>query len=139
MVGFPGETETAFNELYKFVRDAAFDHLGAFVFSPEEGAPAARFAKRVPRKRAEERLDAIMSLQAEISMKKNLGMVGETALVLIEGSNAEADLLFSGRTAAMAPEVDGRVVITKGMAKPGEMVPVLIKGAQTYDLIGEIP
>ena len=138
MVGFPGETEKAFKELYQFVKEAEFDHLGAFAFSPEKGAPAARLHKKVRPERAQERLDAIMRLQRRISRKKNLAMVGKTTVALLEGESPETDLLLSGRTAGMAPEVDGRVLINKGMGKIGEMVSVLITDAQPYDLIGEI-
>ena len=138
MVGFPGETEKAFKELYQFVKHAEFDHLGAFAFSPEKGTAADRLNKKVGQERAQERLDAIMNLQREISRKRNLAMVGETTLVLLEGPSPETDLLLSGRTAGMAPEVDGRVLINKGTGNIGDMVSVLITEAHPYDLIGEI-
>ncbi len=138
MVGFPGETDEIFDELYRFVRMAEFDHLGAFIFSPEEGTPAARLEGVVERKVAEERVDAIMGLQAEISMRKNQRMVGHTVPVLVEGVSPETDLLLKGRTARMAPDVDGQVLINKGTGVTGEILPVLIKEAHTYDLVGEI-
>ncbi|MFH1350824.1 MAG: 30S ribosomal protein S12 methylthiotransferase RimO [Pseudomonadota bacterium] len=138
MVGFPGETEEIFNELYHFVKAVGFDHLGAFVFSPEKGTHAARYQDRVERAVAEERLDALMSLQADISNKKHQRMVGHIVPVLIEGVSKETDLLLSGRTATMAPEVDGQVIINRGEGVVGEIVPVLINEAHTYDLIGEI-
>jgi ribosomal protein S12 methylthiotransferase len=138
MVGFPGETEEKFEELYRFVEAAGFDHLGAFVFSPEKGTPAARFRGHVAPEVAERRLDALMGLQAEISKKHNGRMLGRIVPVLIEGVSPETDLLLSGRTATMAPEVDGRILINKGQAEAGEIVPVLMKEAHTYDLVGEI-
>jgi len=138
MVGFPGETEEAFAELYDFVRLARFDHLGAFIFSPEQGTPAARFPERVDRGKAEERLEAIMGLQREISRAKNQGLVGQVVPVLLEGFSEETDLLLKGRTASMAPEVDGQVLINKGQGAVGEILPVLIKEAHPYDLVGEI-
>jgi ribosomal protein S12 methylthiotransferase len=138
MVGFPGETEQAFRELYEFVRAAKFDHLGAFIFSPERGTPAAHLGRRVKREEAEERLDAIMRLQAQISRKKSRSLVGETIPVLVEGVSDETDLLLRGRTATMAPDVDGQVLINKGVGTVGEIVPVRITEAHAYDLVGEI-
>ena len=138
MVGFPGETEKAFEQLCQFVKEAEFDHLGAFVFSPEKGTPADRMRRKVRPGRAQERLDAIMNLQREISRKKNLAMVGKTVLALLEGASPETELLLSGRTAVMAPDVDGRVLINKGAGKVGEMVSVLITEAHPYDLVAEI-
>ncbi|MBU2497581.1 MAG: 30S ribosomal protein S12 methylthiotransferase RimO [Proteobacteria bacterium] len=138
MVGFPGETDKAFKELYDFVRLARFDHLGAFIFSPEHGTPAARLSHGIEPKVAEERLDEIMRLQAEISRRKNQGLVGQVVSVLIEGLSDETDLLLKGRMATMAPDVDGQVLINKGQGMVGDIVPVLIKEAYPYDLVGEI-
>jgi ribosomal protein S12 methylthiotransferase len=138
MVGFPGETEQMFDELYDFVKMARFDHLGVFVYSREAGTAAARLALGVGREEAEERKDKIMSLQAGISEEVNKQMLNQTVPVLIEGLSPETDLLLEGRTATMAPEVDGRVLINKGDAAEGEIVPVLIKEAYPYDLVGEI-
>lgn len=138
MVGFPGETDEIFKELYHFVKMGAFDHLGIFIFSPEKGTPAARFKDAVERKVAEERLDAIMRLQAGVSKKKNQQMVGEVVPVLIEGMSSETDLLLEGRTAKMAPDADGKVFINRGHGIVGDITPVLIKEAHPYDLVGEI-
>jgi len=138
MVGFPGETDDLFKELYNFVKMASFDHLGTFIFSPEKGTPAARFKGAVERRVAEERLDAIMRLQAEISKRKNQQMVGKVVPVLIEGVSGETDLLLEGRTARMAPDADGRVLINRGQGVVGDIAPVLIKEAHAYDLVGEI-
>jgi ribosomal protein S12 methylthiotransferase len=130
MVGFPGETDKVFDELYHFVRMSQFDHLGAFIFSAEKGTPAARYTGVVEHKLAEKRLDAIMSLQAEISEKKNKRMVGQVFPVLIEGVGAETDFLLKGRTATMAPDVDNQVLIDKGHG--------VVKEAHAYELVGEI-
>ena len=138
MVGFPGETEDIFRELYDFVEMARFDHLGAFIYSPEKGTLAARLKGLPDHRIAEERLDAIMRLQAGISKKNNQRLVNQAVPVLIEGLFPETDLLLSGRTATMAPDVDGRVLINKGQGVVGEITPVLIKEAHAYDLVGEI-
>lgn len=138
MVGFPGEREEDFEELYEFVGQAAFDHLGTFVFSPEKGTPSARFKDVVPSNVAEDRRDALMRLQGEISKRKNEGMVNRIVPVLLEGVSPETDLLLKGRTSRMAPDVDGQVLINKGTGGLGEIVQVLITEAHPYDIVGEI-
>jgi ribosomal protein S12 methylthiotransferase len=138
MVGFPGETDDIYRELYDFVETAEFDHLGAFIYSPEKGTPAARLKCLPDRRIAEERLDAIMRLQAVISKKNNQRLINQTVPVIIEGPLPETDLLLSGRTATMAPDVDGQVLINKGQGVVGEIAPVLIREAHPYDLVGEI-
>lgn len=138
MVGFPGETDQAFQDLVDFVRWAAFDHLGTFIFSPEKGTHAVRLKDPVPSEVAEERRKTLMAVQAAISKRKNLEMVQKTVPVLVEGLSEETDLLLRGRTAGMAPEVDGQVLINKGRGMVGEIVPVLITEAHPYDLVGEI-
>ena len=138
MVGFPGETDNIFRELYDFVETAGFDHLGVFIYSPEKGTPAARLKGLPDRKIAEERLDAVMRLQADISKKNNQRLINRTVPVIIEGPLPETDLLLSGRTATMAPDIDGRVLINKGQGAVGEIARVLIREAHPYDLVGEI-
>ncbi|MBN2031631.1 MAG: 30S ribosomal protein S12 methylthiotransferase RimO [Deltaproteobacteria bacterium] len=138
MVGFPGETDDAFRELYDFVSQAKFEHLGVFIYSPEKGTRAARLGQNVDRKAAEERRDALMRLQAGISLEKHKGMIGKVVAVLMEGRSEETDLLLKGRTAAMAPDVDAQILINKGKGSAGEILPVKILEAYEYDLIGEI-
>ncbi|MBL7173203.1 MAG: 30S ribosomal protein S12 methylthiotransferase RimO [Desulfobacteraceae bacterium] len=138
MVGFPGETEEMFDQLCDFVKMAQFDHLGVFAFSPEKGTPAARIRPAVERKTARERLDKIMTIQAGISKKINQQKIGHVLPVLIEGPSLETDLLLTGRTATMAPDVDTKVLINDGEGVIGEIMPVLITEAHAYDLVGEI-
>jgi ribosomal protein S12 methylthiotransferase len=135
MVGFPGETQAAFKRLLGFVKNAEFDHLGAFTFSPEKGTAAARMKNQVEPAVAERRRDRIMRLQARISRKKNEDKIGQVYPVLIEG--ARAGSWIAGRAAFMAPEVDGQVFIRRGGAETGRIVPVKITRARTYDLVGE--
>ena len=138
MVGFPGETEEMFDELCDFVRVARFDHLGVFVFSQEKGTAAARLKSTVVPKVAQRRLEKIMALQAGISEGINQQIVGHVVPVLIEGFSPETKLLLKGRTATMAPDVDGQVLINKGEGVDGEIMPVLIREAYPYDIVGEI-
>ena len=138
MVGFPGETDEAFEELFNFVMDTEFDHLGTFIYSPEHGTRAARLKGVPPTKISEKRKDAVMKLQADISLKKNMAMINREVPVLIEGLSSETDLLLSGRTIRMAPDVDTQVLINKGNGIPGEIQKVLITEAHPYDVVGEI-
>ncbi|MFZ0450145.1 MAG: 30S ribosomal protein S12 methylthiotransferase RimO [Desulfatiglandaceae bacterium] len=138
MVGFPGESEAIFQELLAFVEEARFEHLGAFVFSPERGSPAYRLKPRVKQTVAKERMSRIMTCQAGISKTLNQEMINRTVPVLIEGESRETSLLLAGRTASMAPDVDGCVLINKGTGVAGEIMPVRITKAYAYDLVGEI-
>jgi len=138
MVGFPGETPEAFEELCAFVAEADLDHVGTFVFSPEKGIPACRLPNPVPREVAERRFDRIMRIQSGVSLRRKRAMVGRIEPVLVEGLCPETDLLLVGRTAGMAPDVDGRILINRGRADVGSIVPVRLTEAHPYDLVGEI-
>ena len=138
MVGFPGETGEIFSELCDFIKDTEWDHLGVFVFSPEEGTSAARLKDQMNMKVAKERRDELLSLQAEISRKKNREMVGKTVPVLVEGFHPETEFLLVGRTPGMAPDIDGQVIINKGHGIIGEIMRVRISDSYVYDLMGEI-
>ncbi len=138
MVGFPGETEEMFEGLCDFVRMSEFDHLGVFVFSPEKGTSAARLPEQVDSRIARNRRERLMKLQNGISKKLNQRKVGQVLPVLVEGESPETDLLLAGRTATMAPDVDGRVLINEGEGVVGGILPVLITEAHEYDLVGKI-
>jgi ribosomal protein S12 methylthiotransferase len=138
MVGFPGESRKMYRELIDFIRDARFEHLGAFAYSPEKGTASERMRARVSRAASSRRLREVMSLQREISLEINRGLVGKVIKVLLEGASDETELLLKGRTASMAPDVDTHVLINKGSGNLGEFVDVLITEAHPYHLIGEI-
>lgn len=138
LVGFPGETERQFRELCDFIRDVKFDRLGVFTFSPEKGAHAARLKNSIPHNVMEDRVQELMEIQAVNSRKLNKKHIGKTFPVLVEGLSQETDLLLSGRTATMAPDVDGQILINEGSGIVGEIVPVQITEAHTYDLVGRI-
>jgi ribosomal protein S12 methylthiotransferase len=138
MIGFPGETEGKFKELCNFLREAKFERLGVFAFSPEKGTHAAKLKNSIPQNVVEKRVQELMEIQAEISRNINKELVGKTVPVIVEGLSPETDLLLTGRTATMAPDVDGQVLINEGTAMVGEIVPVQITEAHTYDLVGSI-
>jgi ribosomal protein S12 methylthiotransferase len=131
MVGFPGETDDDFGELVSFVKEWEFDHLGAFCYSPEVGTKAAEYSDRVGAQRAEERMSEIMTIQSEISLKKNRAAVGGRAVVLVD--EVGGDGVSVARTARQAPLIDG-VTLVEGAAVPGRFLTVLLTGAEEYDL-----
>jgi len=132
IVGCPGETEEEFEVLLDFVEEIAFDRVGVFTYSREEGTPAANLPDQVPDQVKEDRCQRLMELQQGISLAKNQQMIGRTLDVIIEGSG---DGLSVGRSYRDAPEIDGLVLITEELPL-GEMVSVFITGAMEYDLIG---
>ena len=134
MVGFPGETEKDFEELLSFLKEAAFDHLGAFVFSPEEGTLAARMPGQLPSREKEARFRRVMELQQEISAANLARRRGKTTAVLVEGVDEEGRLV--GHAAFQAPEIDGLTYL-EGEAIVGEIVPARITETSLYDVVAE--
>ena len=135
IVGFPGETEEAFHELLQFVKEARFDRLGAFTYSPEEGTPGAAMPDQVDEAVKQRRLDELMTLQQGISLEENTARVGEICEVLCEGAE---EGMFVGRSIREAPESDGVIRFTAAReVAPGEYLNVKITGADAYDLFGE--
>jgi len=144
IVGFPGETEADFEELLDFVEETAFERLGVFKYSEEEGTAAAKFDGQVAEAEKERRWQDVMDLQSALSRKMNQALIGTTQHVMIEGVDSDSGML-SGRTQAHAPEVDGLVLVksydilsgANPPPEPGAMIDVKITVAQDYDLIGE--
>jgi ribosomal protein S12 methylthiotransferase len=136
IVGFPGETETEFEELQEFVRDARFENVGVFTYSHEEGTSAHGLGDPVPAEVKEARREGLMALQGEISAELNRERVGQRIEVLVEGTHPDTDLLLCGRSAGQAPEIDGQVIINDGTAEAGEFVTVEVTEAHPYDLVG---
>jgi ribosomal protein S12 methylthiotransferase len=138
MVGFPGETDGDFQELYDFVEQARFHRLGLFTYSPEKGTKSALLNDPVDESVKTQRVHALAALQEKISLDYNSRLVGTAQPVLLEGVSEESDLLLQGRLASQAPEVDGCVLINKGFGQVGAIVVARITDAHPYDLIGEI-
>lgn len=136
MVGFPGETNEAFNELLDFVKETRFDRLGGFTYSQEEGTPAMPFGDPIPESIKQRRLEAIMTAQQEISLEKNREMLGTTQQVLIDAYDKSTGDSY-GRTFRDSPDIDNRVIIPRELKK-GEFYEVEITDAVDYDLLGDI-
>ena len=136
IVGFPGETEAEFEELLDFLDEAQLDRVGAFAYSPVEGASANALPDPVPEEVKQERLARFMERQAEISAAKLEAKVGTVQRCLVDVVDGE---LAIARSMADAPEIDGVVQIQDGAAlKPGQFVDVEIMGSDEHDLYGEI-
>ncbi len=135
ITGFPGETEEDFDKLLDFVEEMRFARLGVFAYSQEENTVAGEMKNQVPQEVKEQRVDAIMRRQLDISLELNKEKIGQTLTVLVEEKDEEGS--YIGRTAFDAPEIDNSVVFTsKKELKPGDMVKVLIQDAFDYDLTG---
>ena len=136
IAGFPGETEEEFEELLDFLREAQLDRVGAFTYSPVEGAIANKLPDHVPPELQEERLGRLMELQEEISEGLLARKVGKTIQVLVDSVNEEGAV---ARSTADAPEIDGLVYIDSGHdLTVGDFVNVLITDSDTHDLWAEI-
>ncbi|WP_202708727.1 30S ribosomal protein S12 methylthiotransferase RimO [Sporosalibacterium faouarense] len=137
IVGFPGETEEEFMELYEYIGEAKFDRLGAFTYSKEEGTPAAKMEGHLGEEIKEQRQNKIMELQQEISIEKNRHRINNTYTVLIE--EKVEDGVFIGRTYMDSPEIDCIVYVhSDKKLEIGSFVAVNITDSLEYDLIGEI-
>jgi len=138
ITGFPGETEEDFAELYEFVKEGHFQHLGVFPYSKEEGTPAFKMKGHLPRKVKIERRNKLMELQMANVEKYNSSRLGRTYDTMVDGI-AEDGIFYVGRTYAEAPEIDSVIYFTS--AEPleiGMTVPVKMLCPDGYDLVGEV-
>lgn len=133
IVGYPGETEAHFNELYNFVDEMQFDRLGAFTYSEEEGTTAESLEDNVSRETKNERKNKIIELQHGISLEKNEAFIGKTMKVLVDQCENNIGV---GRTEFDSPEIDNIVQIN-GKVKKGEFVNVKIEKVNEFELIGK--
>ncbi len=136
MTGYPGETDDKFLELIDFVAEMRFDRLGVFSYSPEEGTRAYELGDPVRRKVKRQRAEAIMDLQAGISLQKNRSKVGMQFKTIIDREEPEH---FVGRTEHDSPDVDNEVLISKEIAlKQGQFARVMITDASQFELYGRV-
>ncbi len=136
IVGYPGETESDFEELKEFVRQARFSRMGVFAYSPEEGTAAFELGDPVDEETKQNRIDELMAIQESISLENNRQRVGKTYRVLID--RREGDY-WVGRTEYDSPEVDDEVLVYSGKPlKAGEFYSVTIDDAMEHDLEGHV-
>ncbi|MEQ1584149.1 MAG: 30S ribosomal protein S12 methylthiotransferase RimO [Candidatus Nitrotoga sp.] len=135
IVGFPGETEEEFEELLDFLKMAQLDRVGAFMYSPVEGAVANNLPDHIPLEIQQERLGRLMHLQEEISGERLAYKIGKTMQVLVDEVDEEGAI---ARSSADAPEIDGLVYISNGQTlKTGDFVNVRITDSDVHDLWAE--
>jgi ribosomal protein S12 methylthiotransferase len=135
IVGHPGETEADFAALMDFVRWAEFDHVGVFMYSHEEDTASGAMDDLVPEKTIRARHRKLMSLQRPISRKKLRALKGQEIEVLVDGVSDESEFLLEGRWWGQAQEVDGKVYLANGEARPGDIVRAVVENAADYDLV----
>ena len=142
IVGFPGETEEDFKELYEFVQETEFNKLGVFMYSTEDNTPAAKLPEQVHPATKKSRHKKIMELQQEISRKKLKEKIGQKYIALIEAKSFD-NKYYIGRTYMDVPDMDGVVFIKNSQNQKqnenliGNFVKCKITDVKDYDLIGE--
>lgn len=137
MVGFPGETEDAFNELKEFVREAKFERMGAFAYCEEDDTYAAQnFSDSIPQEVKESRLEEIMTIQEDMALESNQSKIGKTMTVVIDREESD---YFVGRTEFDSPEVDPEVLIDKDdRLTVGNFYDVEITDALPFELMAKL-
>ncbi len=139
MVGFPGETKDDFDELYNFIKETKFDKLGAFMYSKEDGTPAAKLKNQIHPMTKKSRYNKIMELQKEISKQNLENKINKEYTALIEDVSFD-NKYYIGRTYMDVPDMDGVIFIkndTKGKDEIGKFVKCRIIDVKDYDLIAE--
>jgi ribosomal protein S12 methylthiotransferase len=138
IVGFPGETEREFEDLRQFVQEMAFDHVGVFTYSHEDGTAAGRLKDDVPRRVKLARQRALMTLQKRLVAAAGRRRVGDRVRVLVDGPSPEHPLVLRGRTAGQAPEIDSIVYLSEAdpdACRPGTLLDAEVVAARGYDLV----
>ena len=137
LVGFPGESDEAFQNLLEFLADVGFDRLGVFTYSPEEGTPATGFADAVPAEVAAERAAMVQEQQDRLAWERSATLVGSVQDVLVDGPSEDPAFAWEGRTAGQAPEIDGVVYLRAPDLVPGRFARVRVTEVEGYELVAE--
>ena len=144
IVGFPGETEADFEELYQFVGAAQLNWMGVFEYSDVDNAASFPLDGKVDAETIQERRNRLMSLQKKISREKLRAYKGRVVTALVEGASKDNPLVWEARLESMAPDIDGKLYLTDielpngQVAEPGDVAQVEITKTDAYDLIGRV-
>jgi len=136
LVGFPGETEVEFENLLAFIEDLAFDRLGVFTYSAEEGTVAATMAAPVPASVMAERAALVQETQDRLAWPRQQKLLGTRQTVLVDGPSVDSAFSFEGRLAGQAPEIDGVVLLRDRTLERGRFADVTIVEVDGYELVG---
>ena len=135
IVGFPGENDNDFNQTLQFLQDIEFDAAYTFIYSKRSGTIAADLPNHIPEQIKKERLQILMDIQNQISLKLNRKLVGTTQEVMIDGISKNREDMLSGRTSG------NKIVVfplrEKNIWHPGDLIPIKINSAQTWNLVGQ--
>jgi ribosomal protein S12 methylthiotransferase len=137
LLGFPGESEVAFENLLEFLREVSFDRLGVFTYSREEGTSAATLSNQVPPEIAAERARIVQECQDRVAWERQKALYGSIQTVLVDGPSEDPAFPWEGRTAGQAPEIDGVVYFRERSLAPGRFARVKIVEVEGYELVGE--
>jgi ribosomal protein S12 methylthiotransferase len=138
IVGFPGETEADVDALQEFVSEHAFEHVGVFTYSHEEGTTAFALKDDVTAREKASRRRRVMALQKGLVTRRNRQRIGERTRLIVDGPASEHELVLKGRLASQAPDIDPSVFLTDcdpGEVSIGDVIDVELVGARGYDLI----
>ena len=138
IVGFPGETKADADQLCAFIGDHAFDHVGVFTYSHEDGTSAYQLDDDVPTRSKTARRSRVMSLQKRLVQGRQKARIGERARVIVDGPSSDHDLVLKARLSTQAPDIDAVVYLSEcdpSLYRGGDFVDVEIVGAEGYDLI----
>jgi ribosomal protein S12 methylthiotransferase len=144
IVGFPGETEADFQELYDFVSAAKLDWMGVFEYSDVDNAGSFPLDGKVDSETINDRRNRLMALQKKISRENLRKLKGRTETALVEGPSKDNPLVWEARLESMAPDIDGKLYLTDielptgEIANSGDVVKVEIAKTDAYDLIGRV-
>jgi len=137
LVGFPGESEAAFQNLLAFLDEVRFDRLGVFTYSAEDGTPSTGFADPVPAEVAAERAAIVQEQQDRATWERAGALVGSVQDVLVDGPSEDPSFAWEGRTAGQAPEIDGVVYMRGRDLVAGRFARIRITEVEGYELVGE--
>jgi len=137
LVGFPGESEAAFQNLLEFLDEVRFDRLGVFTYSAEEGTPSPAYPDQVAAEVAAERAALVQEYQDRLGWERGAALAGTVTDVLVDGPSEDPAFAWEGRTAGQAPEIDGVVYLRDRSLTPGHFARIRIVEVEGYELVGE--
>jgi ribosomal protein S12 methylthiotransferase len=137
LVGFPGESEAAFENLLEFLDEVRFERLGVFTYSAEEGTPSPAYPDQVAADVAAERAAIVQEHQDRRAWERGAALAGSVTDVLVDGPSEDSAFAWEGRTAGQAPEIDGVVYLRDSSLTPGRFARIRIVEVEGYELVGE--